>query len=150
MATRAFQQEVASWIVIDVEGQQSTNGWRARNDGEAKRVLAPELLLRQRFSWAQKVEAVDLRDQPKHRSSCSTLEEDFAAATVRLCPSALCKRPRAAGYRGSDFVRSHISNLPSECSVGLLWGAKRAWSWKVGDFRVWPIPNATTSCCWNY
>jgi len=111
MATRAFQQEVASWIVIDVEGQQSTNGWRARNDGEAKRVLAPELLLRQRFSWAQKVEAVDLRDQPKHRSSCSTLEEDFAAATVRLCPSALCKRPRAAGYRGSDFVLWHLCSV---------------------------------------
>src|SRR6185436_2357994 len=43
-------------------------------------------------------------DQPKHRSSCSTLEEEFAAATVLLCPSALCKRPLAAGYRGSDFV----------------------------------------------
>ena len=67
---------------------------------------------------SDKVGAGDLRDRLKHRSSCSTLEEDFAAATVMdgsafplidALPScdALCKAPRAAGYRGSDFVHWH-------------------------------------------
>ena len=67
---------------------------------------------------SDKVEAGDLRDRPKHRSSCSTVEEDFAAATVmdgsalpaidalRSC-DAISKAPRAAGYRGSDFVLWH-------------------------------------------
>jgi hypothetical protein len=41
-ATPAFHQEVVSRIVIDAEGQRSTNGWRARNNGDAKRVLARE------------------------------------------------------------------------------------------------------------
>ena len=65
-----------------------------------------------------KLEAGDLRDRPKHRSSCSTVEEDFAAATVMdgsaspaidALPScdAISKAPRAAGYRGSDFVLWH-------------------------------------------
>ena len=66
----------------------------------------------------RKVEAGDLRDRPKHRSSCSTVEEDFAAATamdgsalpaIDALPScdAISKAPRAAGYRGSDFVHWH-------------------------------------------
>ena len=65
---------------------------------------------------SEKVEAGDLRDRPKHRNSCSTVEEDFAAATVMdgsalpaidALPScdAISKAPRAAGYRGSDFVQ---------------------------------------------
>ena len=47
-ATPAFQQEVVSRIVTEAESHQSTNGWRARNDGDAKRVLALECLPRQR------------------------------------------------------------------------------------------------------
>ena len=31
---------------------------------------------------SEKVEAADLRDRPKHRSSYSTVEEDLAAATA--------------------------------------------------------------------
>jgi len=65
---------------------------------------------------SHKVEAGDLRDRPKHRSSCSTVEEDLAAATVMdgsalpaidALPSydAISNAPRAAGYRGSDFVQ---------------------------------------------
>jgi hypothetical protein len=62
------------------------------------------------------VEAGDLRDRPKHRSSYSTVEEDLAAGTVvvegtalavidaLLSRKAISKAPRAAGYRGSDFV----------------------------------------------
>ena len=60
----------------------------------------------------------DLRDLPKHRSSCSTVEEDLAAATAMdgsALPAtdalrsydAISKTPRAAGYRGSDFVLWH-------------------------------------------
>jgi len=71
---------------------------------------------------SDKVGAGDLRDRLKHRSSCSTLEEDFAAATVMdgsafplidALPScdALCKAPRAAGYRGSDFVPWHEAGV---------------------------------------
>ena len=63
-------------------------------------------------------EAADLRDWPKHRSSCSTAKEDRAAATVMFGSalpaidplpnrSAISKAPRAAGYRGSDFVLWH-------------------------------------------
>jgi len=64
---------------------------------------------------SRKVEAGDLRHRLKHRSSCSTVEEDLAAATV-VDGSALpaidalqsrkpiSRAPRAAGYRGSDFV----------------------------------------------
>ena len=77
---------------------------------------------------SDKVGAGDLRDRLKHRSSCSTLEEDFAAATVMngsafplidALPScdALCKAPRAAGYRGSDFVRWHELTLPDTAAV---------------------------------
>ena len=62
----------------------------------------------------------DLRDLPKHRSSCSTVEEDLAAATAmdgstlpvvtaESIGSAISKTPRAAGYRGSDFVRWHLA-----------------------------------------
>ena len=69
---------------------------------------------------SEKVEAGDLCDRPKHRRSCSTVEEDFAAATVMdgsalpaidALPScdAISETPRAAGYRGSDFVRWHIA-----------------------------------------
>ena len=64
---------------------------------------------------SHKVEAGDLRDRPKRLSTCSTVEEDFAAATITdgsVLPaidalpscSAISKPPRAAGYRGSDFV----------------------------------------------
>jgi len=64
---------------------------------------------------SHKVEAGDLRDRPKHRSSSSTVEEDLAAATAMdgsALPAidalrsydAISKAPRAAGYRGSDFV----------------------------------------------
>jgi hypothetical protein len=53
-----------------------------------------------------------------HRSSCSTVEEDLAAATVMDASirtaidalrkyDAISKVPRAAGYRGSDFVLWH-------------------------------------------
>jgi hypothetical protein len=64
---------------------------------------------------SHRVEAGDLRDRPKHRSSCSMAKEDRAAATVvdgsalpaiHALPNrnAISKAPRAAGYRGSDFV----------------------------------------------
>ena len=67
---------------------------------------------------SEKVEAGDLRDRPKHRSSCSTVEEDLAAATAMdgsalpaidalRSQDAISKAPRAAGYRGSDFVQWH-------------------------------------------
>src|SRR5262249_7379319 len=63
-------------------------------------------------------EAADLRDRPKHRSSCSMAKEDRAAATVMVGSalpaidplpnrSAISKAPRAAAYRGSDFVLWH-------------------------------------------
>ena len=42
---------------------------------------------------SHKVEADDVCDGPKHRSSCSTVEEDLAAATSR---NAISKAPRAA------------------------------------------------------
>jgi hypothetical protein len=56
---------------------------------------------------SHKEEADDLRDGPKHRSSCSTVEEDLPAATVMdgsalraidALPSrnAISKAPRAA------------------------------------------------------
>jgi len=51
MATPAIHQEVVKRIVIDPERHQSSNGWRAENDGSAKRVLARELTARQRSSW---------------------------------------------------------------------------------------------------
>ena len=66
---------------------------------------------------SHKVEAGDLRDRPKHRSSCATVGEDLAAAmdgsalpaidTLRSY-DAISKAPRAAGYRGSDFVHWQI------------------------------------------
>jgi hypothetical protein len=67
---------------------------------------------------SDKVEAGDFRDRPKHRSSCSTAKKDLADAAVMdgsalpaidALPScdAIGKAPRAAGYRGSDFVRWH-------------------------------------------
>jgi hypothetical protein len=71
---------------------------------------------------SEKIEAGDRRDRLKHRSSCSTVEEDFAAATVmdssalaaidalRSC-DAISKAPRAAGYRGSDFVPWHTAGI---------------------------------------
>src|SRR5262249_40121458 len=63
-------------------------------------------------------EAADLRDRSKHRSSCSMAKEDRAAATVMVGSalpaidplpnrSAISKAPRAAPYRGSDFVPWH-------------------------------------------
>jgi hypothetical protein len=67
---------------------------------------------------SRKVEAGDFRHRLKDRSSCSTIEEDLAAATV-MHGSALAtidalqsrkpisRTPRAAGYRGSDFVLWH-------------------------------------------
>ena len=81
---------------------------------------------------SHKVEAGDLRDRPKHRSSYSTVEEDLAAGTVvmegtalaamdaLLSRKAISKAPRAAGYRGSDFVRWH----------------------QAADFRAAPFPSA--------
>jgi hypothetical protein len=64
---------------------------------------------------SDKVEADDLRDRPKHRSSYSTVEEDLADGSAfgwyalaaiddLLSRNAISKAPRAAGYRGSDFV----------------------------------------------
>src|SRR5258708_5169744 len=63
-----------------------------------------------------------LRDRPMHRSSCSTVEEDLAAATVMDASTrtaidplrkydAISKARRAAGYRGSDFVLWGVSGL---------------------------------------
>src|SRR5262249_30128306 len=64
-----------------------------------------------------KIEAGDLCKWRKHRSSCSTLEEDFFATVIdssavpeiNALPSchAISKTPRAAGYRVSDFVLWH-------------------------------------------
>ena len=82
---------------------------------------------------SEKVEAGDLRDRPKHRNSCSTVEEDFAAATVvdgsalpaiDALPScdAISKAPRAAGYRGSDFVHWHTSPVRGVEKLGPLPG----------------------------
>ena len=67
---------------------------------------------------SHRVEAADLRDWPKHRSSCSMAKEDRAAATAMdgsalpatdALPNrnAISKAPRAAGYRGSDFALWH-------------------------------------------
>jgi len=78
---------------------------------------------------SDKVGVGDLRDRPKHRSSCSTVEEDLAAATVMdgstlpaidALPSrnAISEAPRAAGYRGSDFVLWHVADEPGT-SVGI-------------------------------
>src|SRR5262245_44695711 len=64
MATRAFHQEVVSRMVTDAEDQQSANGWRARNDSDAKCVLAREFPARRPFSSPHaKVEAGDLRER---------------------------------------------------------------------------------------
>ena len=74
---------------------------------------------------SDKVEAGDLRDRPKHPSSCSTVEEHRAATTVLdgsalpaidalLSCDAISKAPRAAGYRGSDFVRCLICEVGSD------------------------------------
>jgi len=48
MATRAFHQEVVSRMVTVAEDQQSMSGWCARNDGNAKCVLAWEFPARLR------------------------------------------------------------------------------------------------------
>ena len=73
---------------------------------------------------SEKVEAGDLPDRPKHRSSSSTVEEDFVAVmdssahaaidALRSC-DAISRAPRAAGYRDSDFVLwpcSAVRRLP--------------------------------------
>ena len=64
---------------------------------------------------SHKIEIGDLRDRAKDRTSSSTVEEGLVAATsmdgsalstidaLRSC-DAISKGPRAAGYRGSDFV----------------------------------------------
>jgi hypothetical protein len=84
---------------------------------------------------SHKVEAGEPRDRPKHRSSCATVEEDLAAATamdgsalpvidaLRSC-DAISKAPRAAGYRGSDFVRWHGPVDRGNAPFRLLWGRK--------------------------
>jgi hypothetical protein len=120
MATRAFHQEVVSRMVTDAEDQQSANGWRARNDSDAKCVLARAFPARRPFSLPHaKVEAGDLRERLKHGSSYSTSNEGVTTATATdgtalplndALPSryAMSNAPRAAGYRGSDFVLWHI------------------------------------------
>jgi hypothetical protein len=72
---------------------------------------------------SRKVEAGDPCDRPKHRSSCWTVEEDFGCChrcngSLRPHPigplpsrDAISKAPRAAGYRGSDFVLWHYFTL---------------------------------------
>jgi hypothetical protein len=88
---------------------------------------------------SDKVEAGDLRDRPKHRSSYSTVEEDLAGGTVvmdgtalaaiddLLSRNAMSKAPRAAGYRGSDFVplahraRSRMSAFRGSAVALLSW-----------------------------
>ena len=69
---------------------------------------------------SHKVEAGDLRERLTHRSLCPTVQEELAALTVldgsalpTIDPlpnrNAISKAPRAAGYRGSDFVLFHIA-----------------------------------------
>ena len=73
---------------------------------------------------SRQVDAGDLRDRLKHRSSYSTVNEDVATATatdgsalpaIDALPSrnAISKAPRAAGYRGSDFVHCERLRMPA-------------------------------------
>ena len=76
---------------------------------------------------SHRLELPNLRDWPKHRSSCSMAKEDRAAATVMngsVLPAidalpnrnTISKAPRAAGYRGSDFVLWPFMFVPcAEC-----------------------------------
>ena len=100
---------------------------RRREARPGTRVASEKALL----MVSDKLGAGDLRDRQKHLSSCATFEEDFAAANVMdgsalpaidALPSrnAISKTPRAAGYRGSDFVRWH----------------------ETDDFRAAPFPSA--------
>ena len=70
MATRAFHQEVVSRLVTDAEDQLSMNGWRARNDGDGKRVLARESPEDNDPHDLTPSKGGDLRDRLMHRSSC--------------------------------------------------------------------------------
>ena len=82
---------------------------------------------------SEKVEAGDLPDRPKHRSSSSTVEEDFVAAVMdssahaaidalRSC-DAISRAPRAAGYRDSDFVLWHAAESPARSGDAAIEGA---------------------------
>jgi hypothetical protein len=84
---------------------------------------------------SEKVEAGELRE--RHRSSYSPIEEDLARGTVvmdgatlvvidaRLSRDAINKAPRAAGYRGSDFVRWRLAPFagPIELTPAIEGGA---------------------------
>jgi hypothetical protein len=85
---------------------------------------------------SHEVETSDRRGRPKHRNSCSTVEEDLVAATsmdgsalsaIDALPSchAISKHPRAAGYRGSDFVLWHFSDLTTRSPDICLLGSSR-------------------------
>ena len=80
---------------------------------------------------SHKVEADDVCDGPKHRSSCSTVEEDLAAATSR---NAISKAPRAAAIavaissNGTD-QRSALARQPHQVSEGKL--TCQGGSWEV-------------------
>ena len=116
MATRAFQQEVVSRIVTGAESQLGTTATRSASWHSSPFQDSVPHELRERRGW---------RSPPpgeKHRSSCSTVEKDFAAATVMdrsALPAidalpgcdAISETPRAAGYRGSDFVLWHIATV---------------------------------------
>jgi hypothetical protein len=75
---------------------------------------------------SEKVEAGDLPDRPKHRSSSSTVEEDFVAVmdssahaaidALRSC-DAISRAPRAAGYRDSDFVLWHAAEVFGDAAI---------------------------------
>ena len=100
------------------------------------------------------------RRSPKHRSSCSRVEEDLAAATVMdgstlpaidALPSddAISKAPRAAGYRGSDFVLWHDSAVLALQQVRQLLGVHLPCigrSWLRNRWSSHPVPEALRQC----
>ena len=67
---------------------------------------------------SHKVEADDVCDGPKHRSSCSTVEEDLAAATSR---NAISKAPRAAAIAVAISSFVHEAPFAQEPATLVRW-----------------------------
>ena len=93
---------------------------------------------------SDKVGAGDLRDRLKHRSSCSTLEEDFAAATVMngsAFPLSMLSQvaTQSARHPAQRAIAVAISSLVENATVH---GKQNVNSRPVGDEAVlgqWPM-----------
>ena len=79
--------------------------------GYAKGVLALELLPKTAFLMTSRnVEAGDLRRRPKHRSSCSTFEEDLGCCHRNGC---LCP----PDYRCSPELHRYQQSTPAQRAI---------------------------------